>query len=258
LDWTLFFYPDSLNHRGHPKNQGYRFKTIKICSTDSVVLDGWFVFSKSETAKATIVYFHGNAANITNHWDFVDWVPEMGFDLLCFDYRGYGKSTGKPSFEGVFNDCCAVIDFVRKDSIVRNRSFIILGQSLGGAFSISATAEKLSEDISGMVLDSTFNSFREIAALKAPSLLGQVARILITDRFDPKNFIHKLKVPKIFINSTDDPVVPYELGYKLYELAPKPKKFITLSSPRHLSLFSIQRNSRQWESVISFLNDLSS
>ncbi len=181
----------------------------------------------------------------------------MGFDLLCFDYRGYGKSTGKPTFEGVFNDCCAVIDFVRKDSIVRNRSFIILAQSLGGAFSISAIAEKLSGDILGIVLDSTFNSFREIAALKAPSLLRHLVRILITDRFEPENFIHELKIPKIFINSIHDSVIPYELGYKLYELAPKPKKFITLSSPRHLSLFSIQRYSEQWESVISFLNNLS-
>jgi hypothetical protein len=181
----------------------------------------------------------------------------LGFDLLCFDYRGYGKSTGKPNFRGVFDDCCAVIDFARKDLVIRNRSFIIFGQSLGGAFSISATAEKLDEDIFGMILDSTFNSFQEIMALKAPLLLKQVPKIFITDRFNPEKFINKLEIPKIFINSTNDSVVPYKLGYKLYKLAPELKEFIKLSNSPHLSLFSIQRDSSQWKSVISLLNNLS-
>lgn len=254
---SLFFYPDNLNHGGHPNKKNFRFKSIKIPSTDQIELDGWFVLSQSEAPKATVVHFHGNACNITNHWGFVDWLPSLGFDVLTFDYRGYGKSPGKPTFDGVFNDCCAVIDFVRTYPIIRSHNLIILGQSLGAAFAICAVAKKMNRDILGFIADSTFYSFREIAALKAPLIPRQFARgisaNLFTNQFEPADFIQKLKMPKLFIHSTHDPVIPYELGLELYHLAPEPKTFIKLTSPEHLALFSV-RHGDQWESVLHFLN----
>ncbi|MDB9436856.1 alpha/beta fold hydrolase [Dolichospermum lemmermannii CS-548] len=261
---SLFFYPDQCDYGGSPETSGFDFENLEISVKDEITLNAWLVRSKNDKPKATIIYFHGNAANMTNHWSFVDWIPENGFDLLCFDYRGYGKSTGKPSFEGVLEDCCKIIDFARTDPKVRNKKFIIFGQSLGGAFSILATAKKLDQDILGMVLDSTFNSFQEIASLKVPSFLKVLPKFLITKKYNPEEEIYKLKMPKLFIHSRKDPVVPYKLGEKLYKSAPEKRTFITVKpaeglmglTPMHMPLFSTQRDSNEYQEVISFLDGL--
>ncbi|BBD63598.1 hypothetical protein NIES2109_64730 (plasmid) [Nostoc sp. HK-01] len=257
---SLFFYPNSFNYGGHPNNANLSFKSIKIISENDIQLDGWFVFSQNQLSRGTIIHFHGNSCNITNHWAFIDWIPSLGFDLLTFDYRGYGKSDGTPSFKGVFNDCCAVIKFARQNSLVSNRSFIFLGQSLGGAFLIRAIAENLDKDILGIILDSSFASFSEMALSKFPLVPQTLGRELlnkygITNEFDPENFIDKLKINKIFIHSKKDIVVPYNLGERLYQLAPEPKQFLKLDSANHLALF-LKRKGKAWESIIHFLNFL--
>ena len=99
----LFFYPDSFNYGGLPPvNESESFEHIYIeeFNTD-VRLYGWFAKPLKVIPKATIIHFHGNAANISNHWNQVSWIPSQGYNLFTFDYRGFGESTGKTTFSGI-------------------------------------------------------------------------------------------------------------------------------------------------------------
>ncbi len=254
---SLFFFPDRVNYGGHPQKNGFDFETIKIQAKDNVTLDGWYVKSAISNPKATFVHFHGNACNITNHWDFVSWLPDLGYDLVTFDYRGFGNSSGKPDFQGVFDDCCCVLDFVKNSNLLRQSKKIILGQSIGGAFATCALADRCDKDIVGVIIDSSFNSFRDIAVSKLtffPSIISRlITKMLLDNQFEPQECVKKIDVPKMFIHSVQDRVVSFDLGLKLYESAIAPKELIELYDPNHLSFFW-QRSGHNWQKLLSFLD----
>ena len=96
---SLFYYP-SQKVFYTPHNFGTTYEDVYFTSKDGTRLNGWFVPAIGH-AKGTVIHFHGNAENITNHYTFVQWLPSEGFNLFVFDYRGYGASSGKPDLEGM-------------------------------------------------------------------------------------------------------------------------------------------------------------
>ena len=245
---SLFFYPDAIDYGGHPENEGYELETLAIPS-QGAVLHGWYVKSPVEP-KATIVHFHGNAGNVTNHWGYVAALPQLGFDVVTFDYRGYGKSTGKPDFQGVYDDCCAVL----QECSLRQPRKIVLAQSIGGAFASCAVAAH-PQGVVGFVIDSSFNSFRDVAAatLRLP-FASIITKALVSNRFKPETCIAKISAPKLFIHAVGDMIVPFALGQKLYSAASEPKKLITLQESSHIAFFS---NSSQYQEFLDFAQEVS-
>lgn len=98
----FLYYPD---HRVYqtPQRKGLRCEEVNFVSHDGTALTGWFVPATGK-AIGTVIHFHGNAQNMTAHFSFVDWLPEEGFNVFTFDYRGYGRSAGAPERQGVFDD----------------------------------------------------------------------------------------------------------------------------------------------------------
>lgn len=135
---SLFFYPDSVDYGRSPAQQNLEFEVVTIESSDGV---GWFVpavideerIQDAKLAKGTVIHVHGNAANITNHWSLISWLPKAGYNVLTFDYRGYGRSDFvEPTIKGLFEDTIAVINFALNREDVRANNVFVLGQSLGG------------------------------------------------------------------------------------------------------------------------------
>ncbi|WP_271948025.1 alpha/beta hydrolase [Microcystis aeruginosa] len=250
----LFFYPDSHDYGCKPSSDKFHFEDIYITLNPHVKIHGWFVPSE-DLPKATIIHFHGNAANITNHWEQVSWIPRQKYNLFTFDYRGFGQSTGEIRFSGIHDDCLSVIRYVRT-KLDNTGKLIILGQSIGGAFCVSAVAEDQSKDIKGIILDSCFDSFQNIAIAKLfmiPSSLASLAsNLLLSDKYSPIRYLDSIKIPKLIIHSESDQVVPFKLGCNLFNSASDPKKFLSVKHEDHISFF-INRVPENMSIVFNFL-----
>jgi fermentation-respiration switch protein FrsA (DUF1100 family) len=135
------YHPDAKVYTT-PRSDGLAFEELAITSADGTPLSAWFIPATTTAAKGTAVHFHGNAQNMTAHYSFVKWLPAAGYNLVVFDYRGYGRSQGQPSRKGTIADGAAVLAYVRERADVAPQSIIVIGQSLGGAIALAALAER--------------------------------------------------------------------------------------------------------------------
>jgi uncharacterized protein len=127
----FFFYPDTLQY-SNPAQFGLVAEDVWMAASDGSRLHAWFLPSHGP-AKGTVLHLHGNAANVSNHLPLVAWLPARGFNLLTLDYRGFGRSQGTPSLDGVVDDAAAALAYLRTRRDVDSTRLIVVGQSLGGA-----------------------------------------------------------------------------------------------------------------------------
>lgn len=229
----------------HPDNRLYQtpaipYEEVTFRSADGTLLTGWFVPALRLPALGTVIHFHGNAANISNHYGFVDWIPEAGFNLFTFDYRGYGDSGGHPDRQGVFEDSVAALRYVAARKEVDPDRLIAFGQSLGGANAVAAAAATPEVPLKGVVVDSSFYAYRSIARSKIgliPVLgwfKGPLSRLAVTDAHSPGPVIGTLSpTPVLILHGTRDRVVPFEEGCMLFDAAAQPKEMWAIEGGRH-------------------------
>lgn len=237
----LFYFPDDLVHTT-PKKLDLDYQEFNVKTKDHILLHGWWIQADIDSPThatgsdkpaplGTIVQFHGNAQNMTSHFLFLAWLVPLGFDLVVFDYRGYGKSQGVPTREGLVHDGIAMLEWVRTHS--RSPNIVVIGQSLGGTVAIPSLVQSGFAGIKALVVDSTFASYREVARIKLSDIwltwpFQYPLSYLVSDDYSPQDFVGKLSIPKLFIHAVGDPVVPFASGKKLYELANPPKEFWTI------------------------------
>ncbi len=238
----LFYYPNDRLYQ----TPDTPYESVAFKSHDGTLLTGWFVPAVGP-ATGTIIHFHGNAANISNHYGFVAWLPEAGFNLFTFDYRGYGDSQGSPNRQGIFEDSVAALEYLATRGDVDPKRLVALGQSLGGANAITAAAATPEIPLKGVVVESAFDSYRAIARDKIGyiPLLGwfktPLSLIAVTNEHSPGEVIHRLSpTPLLIIHGTHDRVIPYAHGRRLYEAAENPKMMWTVDQGHHTSAFTTQ------------------
>jgi hypothetical protein len=238
----MFYYPDNKVY-GTPAELGLKYEEVTFKSKDGTQLSGWFVPAKG-VAKGTVIHFHGNAQNMTAHFGFVSWLPTEGFNLFVFDYRGYGKSAGKPNRKGVFEDSLAAIDYVRSRNDIQKDKLLILGQSLGGTQAISAVGGGNRQGVRAVVVESTFLSYRsivrdKIGAMPLLSLLKTpLSYLLIGDELSSIEYVEKIApIPLLLVHGTADDVIPYHHGTSLLERAMQPKEFWRIEGGGHIEAF---------------------
>ena len=144
---------------------GFAAEDVTFTAGDGTVLHGWWLPANG-THAGTVVYCHGNTGNLARHVGWVSWLPAQGYDVLVFDYRGYGNSAGEPSRSGTVADAIAAIDFALARDPERT---VVYGHSLGGAIALCAVAARPA--VCGVVAEGTFPSYREVARSRVP-LLG--------------------------------------------------------------------------------------
>ncbi len=238
----FFFYPDKAYY--YNPMMGLLEKTdVFFRSLDGTPLHGWYIYSSVEEPKAVVVFFHGNAENISTYINSVYWLVEKGYDVFMFDYRGYGISKGKPTFKGIHEDGLAAIREAYR--IGRVKDFIIFGQSLGASVAVFCTANtEYKENIKVLILDSPFADYKLIVkdSLRGIFFLypfSFLVPIFINNYYSPLRWIEKVKpVPIIFIHGTRDRVIPYEHTLLLVERV-EWEKYIFITDAYHIgSLYS--------------------
>ncbi|WP_300668987.1 alpha/beta hydrolase [Desulfoluna sp.] len=240
----LFYQPDNRLYQ----TPSSVYEEVAFQSLDGTQLTGWFLPAEAKNPVATIIHFHGNAANISNHYGFVGWLPEAGFNVFLFDYRGYGDSEGHPNRQGVFEDSVAALRYVATRTDVDPTRLIAFGQSLGGANAVSAAAATPEVPLKGVVVDSAFYSYRSIARDKIGliPILGwfkwPLSFITATNGHSPGPIIARLApTPVLIIHGTKDRVIPYAQGCRLYQDANAPKAMWTVDGGDHTDALMTHR-----------------
>ncbi|MBX3395170.1 MAG: alpha/beta hydrolase [Phycisphaerae bacterium] len=224
----LFYYPDA-RIRGTPADHDLAYEDVFFDAADGVRLHGWFLPARGGPARGTVVHLHGNAANITGHFEFMRWLPDAGYHLLVFDYRGYGRSSGTVTRNGTVFDAEAAIDYAVSRPEVNSERLFLMGQSLGGAVAI-VTAARHPGRVRGLVVDGAFTRYRDIArhhVLAHPLTLvvGWWYPLVLSGEHDPLDDVAAIAPTPIFImHGAADRVVPARMARELFEAAAEPKQ----------------------------------
>lgn len=257
----LFYYPDKVVY-DTPARHGLPFEEVTFASKDGTRLSGWFIPAVGK-AKGTVIHFHGNAQNMTAHFGFVSWLPAAGFNLFVFDYRGYGKSEGRPHKQGVYEDSVAAISYVAARKDVDQARLLILGQSLGGTNAIAAVGLNRFAGIRAVAIESTFASYRRIVRDKLDEipvvslLKWPLSYILIGNDLSAEQAVEKISpIPLLLIYSRDDQIIPYHHGITLYQKAKEPKQFWTIERGGHMAAFPEPESIWRTKLVAFFLQSL--
>jgi alpha-beta hydrolase superfamily lysophospholipase len=244
---SLFYHPDRFQH-SRPEDQLIKYENLTYSSKDQTRLHAWYFLRRNQElpSKGLLVLFHGNAQNLSAHIQNVQWLVDHGYDVFCWDYRGYGLSQGVPEPEGIYQDSLATLDYVARLKQERaHPRLIVMGQSLGGAVSLRTMQEfKSKEIIDLLVLDSTFFSYKKVAFKTAASawltfVFSPLTYLFFTDRYGPIEEKEKLHFPfpTLVIHGTQDSVVPFELGQDVYQKIRSKKAFWRIENGRHTDVF---------------------
>lgn len=239
----LFFHPDRVGYY-HPRQFDLEYENVNFSSTDGTELTGWFLPAKG-APRGTVVHFHGNAANISNHIVAVQWLPAAGFSVFMFDYRGYGASQGSPSRAGLIEDGIAAIQYVRQRPGVDPDRIIVFGQSLGAPIAIGALARGGTDGVIALIVEGGFLSYREVArrvmneVWLAWPFQYPAAYLFISDALSPEHDLPRIsEIPLLVIHADNDPTVSFRNGKDLFEaFSGKDKEFWKVPSNRHMGVF---------------------
>ncbi len=241
-----FFFPER-EHYGDPAEAGLAYEDVRFTAADGTELHGWLLPAQTEEVQGTVLHLHGNAQNISTHIAAVWWLPRHGFRVFAFDYRGYGRSAGEPSFAGVHRDALAALEAITSREDVRPERLMILGQSLGASVAITALARWEGEAPAGIVAEGAFASYRGIAREKLGGFwltwpLQYPLAALIDDTYAPIDHVDDLApTPLLLIVGGDDRTVPPAHGERLYEAAEEPRYLWAIEGARHSAALADDR-----------------
>ncbi|HEY0081304.1 MAG TPA: alpha/beta hydrolase, partial [Pyrinomonadaceae bacterium] len=218
-------YPEGVWQREPPRASAGQIvaqvEDVQLTTADGVRLHGWYCTPRMGTAggalepietRATLLFLHGNAGNISHRYEIIGDFMQLPANVLIIDYRGYGKSEGRPSEEGLYADARAAWDYLTTARGVPATQIVIFGESLGGAVAIDLATKT---NACGLVVQSSFTSVADMAG----EVLPFVPRVAIRTKMDSLSKIASVSCPKLFIHSQADEIVPYRLGRILFDAA---------------------------------------
>lgn len=227
----FIYFPDLPSRQvdATPADAGLAFEPLKIRTGDGETLDGWFV--PAPAAEHTLLYLHGNGGNIGHRVEIIQTFHDLGLNVLIFDYRGYGRSTGSPTEQGTYLDALAAWNYLSETRHIPARDIVYYGESLGGPIA-AWLAERHSPR--ALVIYAAFTSIPEMAQQLYPYL---PARLLARYRYDTRSALARLSCPVFIMHSTEDEIVPFEHATALLAAAPEPKQLVALQGGHNDALF---------------------
>jgi len=226
IENRLIFHPAASLERT-PADVGLNFEDVFFTTRDGVRLHGWFVPHRN--AHSTLVWFHGNAGNISHRVENIKLLHELvRVNVFIFDYRGYGRSDGRPSEQGTYLDGEAALELIGNKLGDENRKKIILfGRSLGAAIATEMATRFVSQ---ALILESPFVSIAEMARTILPFF--PIGPFLQT-QYNVGERIKKIRGPLLVLHGDQDEIVPIEQGRKVFDAAPEPKTFFPIAGAAH-------------------------
>lgn len=203
-----------------PQEVGLHYESVRIVTADRETLDAWFLPARPE--RLVLLFFHGNAGNISHRLESLRIFHALGLSVLIFDYRGYGRSTGTPTEDGTYRDALAAWDHLTRDRGIGARRIVLFGRSLGGAVAAWLATQRAPR---ALIVESSFTSAPDLAAQVYPFL---PARWLTRFRYPTAEYLRAIRCPVLVVHSRDDEIIPYSHGESLYAAARPPKQMLTL------------------------------
>jgi fermentation-respiration switch protein FrsA (DUF1100 family) len=225
LDQFVVYHPEPWLEKDWARLSGLPLEEVWFPAADGARLFGWYV--ESSVTNAVLLWCHGNAGNIINRLDNLRELYRLGLSVFLFDYRGYGRSEGRPSEEGLYQDGFGAYEYVARIRRVRPDRLILFGRSLGAAVAGELAAQK---PAAGLILESCFPS---VEALAKFHYLGLPVHWLLGAKFRLIDRLPHISLPLLVIHGDRDDVVPLQLGRQVFEAAKEPKAFYVVRGADH-------------------------
>jgi len=246
---NMFFYPMK-EHVASPEQFNIQYEDVVYKGSGSHQLHGWWFpadLDKDQLVKANIIFLHGNAENISTHSGLVYWLTQYQYNVFIFDYRGYGKSTGKAELSGMLDDINSSRTYVSSRNSSNNKTYL-MGHSLGASLAIVNIAQN-PQGIDGVILVSPFSDYQKVAQETMSKswmtwLFQWVAYLTVDSSYNPLDSAPVMpKVPKLFMYSESDELIASAHVKKLYKEASE-NKFLEKVKGYHNDVFSYPENQK--------------
>lgn len=240
---TLFFPSPYPVGPWDPQSYSVPPSDVWIDTPDGVRLHAW-LFSSGRAGAALLVWYHGNGGNLSFRADVAAGFAQRGVDVLLFDYRGYGRSEGRPTEKALYVDSLAVYDYAIANGLADASRIVPYGESLGGPYSASVAARR---PVRAVVIESSFAS----AASVANTVYGIPIGIFLGKSLPTADFLNEAGVPVLVMHGRADRVIPFACGRELYERIEGPKEsfFTDLADHSGMSL-----EQEYYQRVIGFVD----
>ena len=232
-----------------PATIGLRFEEARLQAEDGVSLDAWHL--PLEGARFTFLVCNGNAGNMAYRLDRAQLMQaELGASVLLFDYRGFGRSAGRPDEAGTYRDARAAYRFLVEAKGLAPDSLVLFGESLGAAI---ATHLAVENSAAGLILESPFTSIADMARAAYPFLppVGP----LIRTRYETLAKVPRVSMPVFVLHGERDEIVPFAQGRRVFEAAPQPKRFFAIPAAGHNDTYLVGGDA-YWRALREFLGSL--
>jgi fermentation-respiration switch protein FrsA (DUF1100 family) len=224
------FFPDE-KMISHPGNLHLSYEDVTFKTEDRLLLHGWFF--PAGHGVPIVLFCHGNAGNISHRLEHVRLLVKNNIPVFIFDYRGYGRSQGKPSEEGIYRDGVAAYDYLLKQRRCGPDRIVLFGRSLGASVAIEVASRRRSRSL---ILECPFTSAKEMAGA---ILIFRPFSVLVPSNYNNLAKIEAVSVPKLIIHGDKDTLVPFSMGESLFQKARPPKYFLPVPGADHNDVFVI-------------------
>jgi fermentation-respiration switch protein FrsA (DUF1100 family) len=223
---NMLVYPAPRYPEGDWQATWLEHEDVSFPSADGTKLHGWYV--EHPQSKAVILYCHGNGTHVAYMAEFLaEMRDEFQASIFAFDYRGYGRSEGKPAEKGILEDAEAAQEWLAKRAGIEKKDIVLMGRSLGGGIALHLAAENGAR---GVILQNTFTSLHDAAASNYPWV---PVRLLMRNRYDSLSRISRYSGPLFISHGTADRIIPFAHGQKLFAAATGPKEFFEIAGGDH-------------------------
>ena len=216
-----------------PEQMGLDHEDLAIRTEDGVDLHAWYLSCDQlagVSRRGVLLFFHGNAGNISHRLYNARKLMDLGVDVVLVDYRGYGRSKGKPNEAGLILDARAALAHVLERPGATRDHVVVFGRSLGGAVAVQLVAAT-DPPVAGLIMESSFTSVPDMARVAMPWI--PFAGLLVRTRFDSLSAIRRIGCPLLVVHGEEDSLIPIRMGLRLFEAAPEPKGWFPVPGGDH-------------------------
>ena len=203
-----------------PSDIGLDYEDVSLTTSDNERLHGWYI--PAINSRGVLLFFHGNAGNISHRLDSIEIFHELDLDILIIDYRGYGQSTGKATEQGTYLDAQAAWDYLINSRRIPADQIIVFGRSLGGAVGAWLGVQHTP---AAVIIESSFSSGVDMAHRLYPFL---PVRLITRLRYPVADYAARLDCPVLVVHSRHDEIIPFTMGQTIYAAVKQQKKFLEL------------------------------
>jgi alpha-beta hydrolase superfamily lysophospholipase len=260
---SLYYFPD---HYEYPyvKAEARPPEEMRFSSRDGTSLAAWHFSPDSArcpAARGLVLHYHGNAQNLSSHYQMLRWLTDECYEYYIFDYRGYGKSAGEKNASGILLDARSALAYFSKIALEKKLPFIVYGQSIGGSLLLrSLQLEGKPAGLAAVVIESSFYRYSQIGREKLSAFwltwpLQWLTYLLVSDEASPggRDFSFLKGTPVLLIYSDHDFIVPVHHGRELFAELPEPKWLWVHPHPGHINSMFVESGAYR-KRLVQWLN----